>query len=310
MWHPFPVHTLTKAFLATTAVGAGTVAYASLYERNAFVVREHDLPVLPAGAPSLTVLQISDVHMTPGQARKQRWLRSLAEYEPDLVVNTGDNLAHLDTLPALLDAYHDLLDVPGVFVFGSNDYYSPTMKNPARYLIGPSGQRRRSPDLPYEKMRAAFAEAGWSDLNNATARLDVRGVSLAFAGLDDPHVDRDDVEALPSRADQSADLAVAVVHAPYLRAIDAFNVAGYPVILAGHTHGGQLRVPGIGALVTNCDLDRRRARGLHQHRTAGHESSWLHVSAGCGTSPYAPVRFACRPEATVLRLRPVDSPRN
>lgn len=286
------------------------MAYGALYERNAFVVREHDLPVLPEGAQPITVLQISDVHMTPGQTRKQRWLRSLAEYEPDLVVNTGDNLAHLDTLPAVLDAYHDLLDVPGVFVFGSNDYYSPTAKNPARYLIGPSGQRRRTPDLPYEEMRAAFTEAGWSDLNNATSRLDVRGVSLAFSGLDDPHVDRDDLDSLPARADGTADLAIAVVHAPYLRALDAFNAKGYPVILAGHTHGGQLRVPGFGALVTNCDIDRGRARGLHQHRTAGHDASWLHVSAGCGTSPYAPVRFACRPEATVLRLRPVDSPRN
>ncbi|MBW9214826.1 metallophosphoesterase [Mumia sp. zg.B53] len=304
------MHPLTKTLLATTAAGTGALAYASLYERNAFVVREIYLPVLPAEARPLTVLQISDVHMTPGQSRKQRWLRSLVEYEPDLVVNTGDNLAHLEALPAVLQAYNDLLGVPGVFVFGSNDYYSPTLKNPAGYLMGPSGVRRRTADLPYEEMRTAFSEAGWIDLNNATGKLDVRGLSLSFAGLDDPHVDRDDLEAIPTTADPSADLAIAVVHAPYLRAIDAFNVQGYPLILAGHTHGGQLRVPGFGALVTNCDIDRRRARGLHQHRTAGHDASWLHVSAGCGTSPYAPVRFACRPEATVLRMRPVDSPRN
>ncbi|KAA1425101.1 metallophosphoesterase [Mumia zhuanghuii] len=304
------MHTWTKALVAATATGVGAVAYASLYERNAFVVRELDVPVLPPSARPITVLQISDVHMTPGQTRKQHWLRTLVEYEPDLVVNTGDNLAHMQTLPELLRAYTDLLDVPGVFVFGSNDYYSPTMKNPARYLISPSGVRRRTADLPYEEMRAAFTSAGWLDLNNATATLDVRGSSVAFAGLDDPHVSRDDLSAIPSEADAAADLAVAVVHAPYLRAIDAFNVQGYPLILAGHTHGGQLRVPGFGALVTNCDIDRRRARGLHQHRTAGHDPSWLHVSAGCGTSPYAPVRFACRPEATVLRLRPVDSPRN
>lgn len=293
-----------------TATGVGTLAYASLYERHAFVVREVDVPVLPPGSRPITVLQISDVHMTPGQTRKQRWLRSLVEYEPDLVVNTGDNLAHLETLPEVLDAYTDLLNVPGVFVFGSNDYYSPTMKNPVRYLVGPSGVRRRTADLPYEEMRSAFTGAGWLDLNNATGAIDVRGSSLSFAGLDDPHVGRDDLDAIPSVADPSADLAVAVVHAPYLRAIDAFNVQGYPLILAGHTHGGQLRVPGFGALVTNCDIDRRRARGLHQHRTAGHDASSLHVSAGCGTSPYAPVRFACRPEATVLRMRPVDSPRN
>jgi uncharacterized protein len=100
-----------------------------------------------------------------------------------------------------------------------------------------------------------------------------------------------------------------VTHAPYLRVLDQFARDGYETILAGHTHGGQLCLPGFGALVTNCDLDRGRVKGLHAHpRGAGPGtpgSSWLHVSAGLGTSPYAPVRFACRPEATLLTLTPV-----
>jgi predicted MPP superfamily phosphohydrolase len=75
------------------------------------------------------------------------------------------------------------------------------------------------------------------------------------------------------------------------------------LVFAGHTHGGQLRVPGYGALVTNCDLDARRSRGLHKHRAGGREA-WLHVSAGLGTSPYAPYRFACHPEATLVTLVP------
>jgi predicted MPP superfamily phosphohydrolase len=83
--------------------------------------------------------------------------------------------------------------------------------------------------------------------------------------------------------------------------LDAFTAGGYPLVLAGHTHGGQLRVPGYGALVTNCDLEPARARGLHRHESAG-RGAWLHVSAGLGTSPYAPVRFCCRPEATLLTL--------
>ena len=102
-----------------------------------------------------------------------------------------------------------------------------------------------------------------------------------------------------------ADLAVAVAHAPYLRVLDRFTADGYALVLAGHTHGGQLRLPGYGALVTNCDLDPARARGLHRH-SAGGRSAWLHVSAGLGTSPYAPVRFGCRPEATLLTLVPAD----
>jgi predicted MPP superfamily phosphohydrolase len=79
---------------------------------------------------------------------------------------------------------------------------------------------------------------------------------------------------------------------------------GFGLILAGHTHGGQLCVPGFGALVTNCDLPPRQAKGLSVHRAddGSGARSLLHVSAGLGTSPYAPVRFACPPEATLLTL--------
>jgi predicted MPP superfamily phosphohydrolase len=308
--------------LGVLGAAAAGLAYASLYEVRAFTLREVTVPVLPAGSAPLRVLHLSDAHMTPSQHRKQDWLRGLAELEPDLVVNTGDNLAHMDALPSVLDAYGDLLDVPGVFVFGSNDYYAPVGKNPARYLVGGTGAASprnnwwltRKPDLPFEPMRRAFSERGWIDLTNTHASLDVAGRRLAFVGVDDPHLKRDQLDDQP--ADPSADLAIGVTHAPYLRVLDRWNALGYPLILAGHTHGGQLCVPLYGALVTNCDLDRKRAKGLHTHRApasggrhdAGHEPSWQHVSAGLGTSPFAPVRFACRPEATLLTLTSTDSP--
>ena len=82
---------------------------------------------------------------------------------------------------------------------------------------------------------------------------------------------------------------------------------GFPLILAGHTHGGQLCVPGFGALVTNCDLPRRQAKGLSTRCTPG-DARALHVSAGLGTSPYAPVRFACPPEATPADAGGEDRP--
>jgi predicted MPP superfamily phosphohydrolase len=85
--------------------------------------------------------------------------------------------------------------------------------------------------------------------------------------------------------------------------LDTMTGDGVQLLLAGHTHGGQLCLPGVGALVTNCDLPRRQARGVSLWSAAG-RSVPLHVSAGLGTNPFTPVRFACRPEASLLTLTP------
>ena len=146
---------LTRTLIGGAALGGGALAYSLGYERTAFVVRHVEIPVLPPGARSVRVLHLSDVHMTPGQTAKQRWIRELIDLDPDLIVNTGDNLAHLEAIAPVLSAYRDLLDVPGVFVFGSNDYFSPILKNPFRYLWRHSGGRtRRISDLPWRELRA------------------------------------------------------------------------------------------------------------------------------------------------------------
>jgi predicted MPP superfamily phosphohydrolase len=299
-----------RPLLWPVVAAAAGLAYASMYEVRAYTLRRVTVPALAAGSEPLRILHLSDTHMTPGQHKKQQWLRGLADLQPDLVVNTGDNLAHIDAVPSVLAAYGDLLDLPGVFVFGSNDYYSPQLKNPARYLTGGTGASvaawARKKDLPFQELRDAFTGYGWRDLSNRHDSLEVAGRQLAFVGVDDPHLDFDVLDSEP--ADTTADLAIGVAHAPYLRVLDRWNSLGYPLILAGHTHGGQLCLPYFGALVTNCDLDRARAKGLHTHQVDGHDPSWLHVSAGLGASPFAPVRFACRPEATLLTLTGIDSP--
>ncbi len=288
---------LTGLAAAATVAGIG---YSAGVEVRWFALRRATIPVLPPGRSPLRVLHLSDLHLTPTQHRKREWVRRLADLEPDLVVNTGDNLAHPDSVPSVLEAYDGLLDVPGVFVFGSNDYFAPTLRNPVRYLLPDDGRRNtHTAKLPFGELRAGFEERGWVDLTNRRDQLEVNGTSLAFAGVDDPHLEYDDLAAVAGPADAEADLRIGVTHAPYLRVLDQFAGDGYDAVLAGHTHGGQLCLPGGRALVTNCDLDTGRASGLHRHRSA-----WLHVSAGLGTSPYAPVRFCCRPEATLLTLIP------
>lgn len=293
------MNTWARLALGTVATGVAGVAYAAGIERRHWTLREATLPVLAEGARPLRVLHVSDLHITPGQRSKQRWVAALADLEPDLVVNTGDNLAHPHAVPAALAALGPLLERPGLFVFGSNDYFGPTIKNPARYLVK-SRKHNLGVPLPWQDLRAAMLEHGWQDATHARLTVAAGGLTIAAAGVDDPHIHKDRYDRIAGRPSGTPELRLGLTHSPEPRVLDAFANDGYDLVLAGHTHGGQLRLPGYGAIVTNCGIDRSRARGTS--RWGAH--MWLHVSAGLGTAPTAPVRFACPPEASLLTLVP------
>jgi predicted MPP superfamily phosphohydrolase len=306
------MHGVTKTMLGLTAAGLGVLGWASLVERNAFALRRFTVPVLPPGSPDLRVLHLSDLHLLPRQKMKAQWVNDLDALKPDLVISTGDNIAGPNAVPAVLDAYGPLLDRPGVFVLGSNDYFGPMLKNPLRYLTrnhaSGLGTTQR---LPTRSLIQGLSRGGWLDLTNRRETLEVNGLTFEFVGVDDPHLNYDRLDLVRGSADPDAALTVGVSHAPYQRVLDAFTADGAGLLIAGHTHGGQVCVPGYGALVTNCDIDTGRAKGLSRWWVgAGHtpsseapeDAAWLEVSAGLGTSPTAPVRLACRPEATLLTL--------
>ncbi len=293
------------------AVGAAAAVWGVGIERYLFTVRFHEVPLLPAGSAPIRVLHLSDAHMAPWQHRKQQWIAALADLQPDLVVNTGDNMGHAEGLRGLRTAFDPLRGVPGVFVHGSNDHAAPSPRNPFRYFTGPSKVKHRAEPLDTQALDGYLAdELGWLDLNNAAGTLDAGGLRIEAFGVSDAHRDWDRLEVLPGllsaqRADSSpADLAIGVTHAPYRRVLDEFIDLGADAIFGGHTHGGQVRVPGFGALVANCDIPLKQARGLSTW-THGGRTVPLNVSAGLGHSIYAPVRFACRPEASLLTLTPI-----
>lgn len=291
--------TILKALTGLTAAGAASAGYAFGVERNWFALRRVTVPVLTPGAWPVRVLHLSDLHIVPGQQRKIEWVRALADLRPDLVVNTGDTLSHVDSVPTAVRAFGGLLDLPGAFVFGNNDFYAPRPKSPHLYFAGRRPVGKGSP-LPWQDLRAVQSERGWTDLTNRRSVVTVRGQQIALAGVDDPYTRRDDYSAIAGAAEADAIVRIGVLHAPEPRVLDSFAADGYDLILAGHTHGGQVRIPGFGALTTNCGIDRSRARGI----SAWGVGTTLNVSAGLGTNPYLPVRFCCRPEATLLTLVP------
>ncbi len=292
--------TVFRLAAGLTVAGAATFGYASLIERNLFTLRRFDVPVLEPDEEPLRILHLSDLHLTPGQRRKQRWVAELAGLDPDLVVVTGDNMAHPGAIPGVERAYGPLLRYPGAFVFGSNDYKGPLFKNPFEYF-NKDREYVQGVDLPYEELRSVFVASGWVDLNNARTTIKAGGRSIELVGVDDPHVHRDAYPSVAGRISGTADVHIGVTHTPEPSVLDAMASDGFSLLLAGHTHGGQVCVPGVGALVTNCGLDRRMAKGLHRWPSS---SAWLHVSAGLGTHPTAPIRFACLPEASLLTLVP------
>jgi predicted MPP superfamily phosphohydrolase len=273
-------------------------------ERHLFVVRRESLRVLPAGSQPIKVLHIGDLHIAPWQKRKLAWVKRLGELAPDLVVNTGDNLGHRAAIGPTLTALKPLLERTGVFVNGSNDYHAPELRNPLAYLGGPS-KAGHGEKLETARLIGGFNSAGWLDLNNRRGRAVINGVKINFVGVDDAHDGLDDLTSIPDSASlaNDSDLVIGVSHAPYLRVIDAMGEAGVDLLLAGHTHGGQVCIPGFGALVTNCDLPRKNAKGLSLWNFAG-KTLILNVVAGLGHSIFAPVRFACRPEVRLLTLLP------
>lgn len=291
-----------KVAAGVGATGALTFLWANQVELTAFRLKRVVVPALPAGQGPLRILHLSDFHMTRNQLCKQRWIAGLDALEPDLVINTGDNLGGADAVPAVLNALGPLLNRPGAFVFGTNDYFGPRPINPLRYLTGK--KRRPSADkLPWEGMRAAFIERGWHDATHRRLEFVAGGVRLAITGVDDPHHHLDEYDTIAGAPNPDADFAIGLSHSPEPHILDRFAEDDYDLVLSGHTHGGQVCLPFERAIVTNCGIDRSRASGLSRWT----EKTWLHVSNGLGTSPYAPVRLFCRPSATLIEVVAEDA---
>lgn len=280
---------------AIVLIGALCVAYGVLIERRAFRLVRRDLAILPSHGPqTVTVLHLSDLHFVRDDRRKRRFVESLPRV--DITIVTGDFLAEPDGVETAVAAVRSARGrLASWFVLGSNDYYVPRPTNPFRYFVPKQRRRMRHARRGRSnELRAMLAADGWRDLTNVRDQIDLNGLQVELLGLDDSHIGRHDLRLVPRMAPSR--FGVAVMHSP--DPAPEIAACGYRFAVAGHTHGGQVRMPLIGALVTNSQLPRRLVSGLIRL-----DGSFLHVSPGLGTSKFAPFRFLCPPEATLIELR-------
>jgi predicted MPP superfamily phosphohydrolase len=214
---------------------------------------------------------------------------------PDVTIVTGDFLAEPEAIEAAVEGVRPVRgSLASWFVLGSNDYFIPKPLNYLAYFWKGRKRRRARRGRAPVLVRALAAD-GWEELTNVRRDVSLDGLDIELLGLDDAHIRRHDLRVAPRRAEERFGLAV--MHSP--DSAPEAAALGYGLIVAGHTHGGQVRLPFVGALVTNCSMPPKLASGLIRMGAAV-----LHTSRGLGTSKYAPFRFWCRPEATFLELHP------
>ena len=228
------------------------------------------LPHLPSKLEGLTLTHFSDLHITGviPQVFYDRLCDEILELDSNLMFLTGD-----------------VLDVPSKLPWVSRLAKRLTTSKECYFVLG-NHDVRHGQD---EKLRAALVAENCVDLGSTYRHVDVRGEPILLAGNELPWVG-----TAPECRPKSNEFAIGVVHTPDL--IGWGRQQDYDLLLAGHAHGGQIRIPGIGPIICPSVHGVRYASGVFQKgRTL------MHVSRGI--SGLQPIRLRCRPELTQLTLR-------
>lgn len=295
-------------------LGVACLAYGVCIERRWYATRTDQVRALPlaphqAGAAArrdtpLRIMLFSDLHFRPGQEHRLTYVLNAAQQlQPDLVVSAGDNLEHAGGIEPVIATHQAIAealpDAALIAALGAHDYYGPARKlNPFRYFFDKQTVHKAEGErFDTDRLITGLRAARWVVPVNGQGLVETPIGPVHYSVVDDPHIGREDLQAVDTSAPEEAVLSLGITHAPYARVLDHYVDFGAHLLLAGHTHGGQVRVPGYGALVSNCDLPPAQARGLSDYRGIP-----LIVTAGLGHSTYAPFRFACRPEVRLITV--------
>lgn len=240
---------------------------------SAIVVRQVDVPLcdLPQSADGFTLAHLSDLHLRRWGRDEQHLQDLLAHLPCDTLLITGDLGHH----PRAYERTAELLR---------------RLLAPVRLPLGIYGVLGNHDEEPL-----ADQDVPLTLLRNELRLINVGEFEYYLGGIEQTDAHRSTVGEAIGRLPQDAPV---VLMAHYPSTVFELPVGAGALMLSGHTHGGQIRVPGLGCLWTNDVLPRSMARGLH----AAH-GNWLHVSSGTGVSGPLPVRLLCPPELTLVRLR-------
>jgi uncharacterized protein len=285
-------------FLGRATLAAAAVSAYSLCEPYWYRLVTHKLETTPNG-PEMKLLHLSDLHLKGRDHRLAAFIRKLGTIEDlDLILATGDLIEDDSGIEPLIECFSTLHARFGCFyVLGSHDYYQSRFTSYGKYFRNRKGTIR-APRAATDDLEAGLKKHGWLALTNSSTSVDTGWGRLRLVGLDDPYLGRQDMSVI--HRDREDAFAIGLVHTPDV--VSEWFRAGFDLVVAGHTHAGQVRVPFYGALVTNCSLPTALAGGAH--RVGG---GWLHVSPGLGAGKFSPIRFNCRPEATILELVASDN---
>ncbi|OUM93142.1 MAG: hypothetical protein BAA04_13400 [Firmicutes bacterium ZCTH02-B6] len=266
------------------AAGAAGVAYLALRawaEANTLSVTRVEIPIhgLPPDLDGLTIIQLSDLHLRGYGPFEQDLVRTVRSLPAPILVITGDFLGDPNAAGALIPLLMEIGRDRAVYgVLGNHDH----------------GRRVNTQALVHDLTRA-----GVRVLINSGDAIRHRGHRIRIAGVDDPHTGRDNLnEALahvPPSAGDAREPLILLAHSPDV--LETASQAGVDLVLAGHTHGGQICLPGGRPLWTNTRRGRFGAGLFGRGRTQ------MFVSRGIGTSSVRG-RLFCPPEVAVVRLVP------
>jgi predicted MPP superfamily phosphohydrolase len=288
---------------------------------------------LKPAKPMLTILHLSDFHLRKNSKGKRlfKFVRSLSGLEVDLILITGDLLESDKNVDYLVDMLYPLKAKYGKYaVFGVHDHYYKTVLEFLKNIFKKKRKYEKENDTSYIIKR--LADIGIEVLLNKGRKIRMRGAGVSdieIIGLDDPIIKKTDIakafsyigpekkSKIPKRPDYLKEyrdtfelrhsrihrlnndgiLRIVLLHTPDSESIIDLAGRGSDIIFSGHTHGGQVRLPLIGAIISGCNIKTKFAAGLFYFK-----KFVLYVSRGLGEGRYSQFRFYCQPEASLVRI--------